>query len=67
MAKLPPYNVEKFKKILKANGYAHDRTNGGHEIWEKTITDSVSIPVHNDINGAMARRLIKEHRLKEVK
>lgn len=44
-----------------------DRCNGGHEIWEKTITKSVSIPIHEkEINGGMARRLAKELGLNEV-
>lgn len=51
--------------VEKANGFKHDRSKGGHEVWEKTITDSISIPVHGDINGGIARRLIREHRLKE--
>lgn len=49
--RLPPVPYKTFTDILKANGFKHDRSKGGHEIWEKTITDSVSIPVHGDING----------------
>lgn len=67
MAKLPGMPIKNFTEILKANGYSRDRCNGGHEIWERTITDSISIPIHGkEINGAMAKRLIKEHKLKEV-
>lgn len=63
--RLPPIPYKDFIDILKANGFKHDRSKGGHEVWEKTITDSVSIPVHGDINGGLARRLIREHGLKE--
>ena len=65
--RLPPMPYKDFTDILKANGFKHDRSKGGHEVWEKTITDSISIPVHGDINGGIARRLIREHRLKEWK
>lgn len=56
--------TRKVKKALSENGYKKDRCNDGHEIWEKTITRSVSIPIHDkEINGAMAKRLSKEHNL----
>lgn len=47
--RLPPIPYKAFTDILKANGFKYDRSKGGHEVWEKTITDSVSIPVHGDI------------------
>ena len=43
--RLPPIPYDVFTKILKANGFRYDRSKGGHEVWEKTITDSISIPV----------------------
>lgn len=56
--------TRKFKKALSEHGYTKDRCNDGHEIWEKQITKSVSIPIHSkEINGAMAKRLSKEHNL----
>lgn len=55
--------TEKFRSALKENGYNKDRSNGGHEVWEKTITKSCTIPIHGEVNGAMARRLSKEHNL----
>lgn len=58
-----PVGTDKFRKALERNGYKKDRCNGGHEVWEKTITKSCSIPIHGDVNGAMARRLNKEHNL----
>lgn len=64
--RLPGMPVKDFTKILKANGYKYDRSNGGHEIWKKIVVNSISIPVHNkEINGGIARRLIKEFELKE--
>ena len=53
--------TRKIKKALSEHGYVKDRCNDGHEIWEKQITKSVSIPIHSkEINGAMAKRLNKE-------
>ena len=60
---LAPVSTDKFRKALEKKGYKQDRSKGGHEVWEKTITKSCSIPIHGDINGAMARRLNKEHEL----
>lgn len=62
--RLPPVSYKDFVKILKVNGFKYDRSKGGHEIWEKTVTYSISIPVHGDINGGIARRLIREHKLR---
>lgn len=56
--------TRRIKKALSEHGYVKDRCNDGHEIWEKQITKSVSIPIHSkEINGAMAKRLNKEHNL----
>ncbi|WP_299053942.1 type II toxin-antitoxin system HicA family toxin [uncultured Eubacterium sp.] len=56
--------TRKIKKALSEHGYVKDRCNDGHEIWEKQVTKSVSIPIHSkEINGAMAKRLNKEHNL----
>lgn len=61
MCKLPGVPKKKFINALENAGYKKDRCNGGHEIWEKTVTRSVSIPIHDkEINGGMARRLAKE-------
>ena len=60
---LPPIPTEKFRSALKENGYNKDRSNGGHEVWKKTITKSCTIPIHGEVNGAMAKRLSKEHNL----
>lgn len=62
--KLPGIPRKRFVEALKASGYKHNRYNGGHDIWEKTITTSISIPCHaNEIDGGLARRLAKEHNL----
>lgn len=58
-----PIPVETFRDILEDNGYNFDRSKGGHETWEKTVKKSITIPIHGDVNGAMARRLDKEHDL----
>lgn len=64
MSKLAGVPTMEFKSILKANGYKLDRCSGGHEIWERTVTDSISVPIHKkEVRGCIARRLIKEHNL----
>ena len=67
MCKLPEVSYKEFTTALKANGFKPNRSKGGHEVWEKTITQSVSIPIHGDINGALARRLDKELKLNDCK
>ena len=63
--RLPGIKLNEFQSVLKANGYKKDRCNTGHEVWEKTITDSISIPIHGkEIKGCIARKIIKEHSLK---
>lgn len=43
--KLPGVPVREFRKTLEDNGFKYDRSNSGHEIWERK--QSVSIPVHS--------------------
>lgn len=41
-----------FRKTLEDNGFKYDRSNSGHEIWERK--QSVSIPIHSkEINGGI--------------
>lgn len=58
--RLPSVKYKDFITALKKNGFKKDRSKGGHEIWEKTITQSVCITIHGDINGGIAKRLDKE-------
>ena len=61
MAKVPGVPTREFRAALKANNFRLQRSNGGHEIWEKTITIHCSFPNHGkEINGALAQRLNKE-------
>lgn len=53
-----------FQKLLRHNGYTCDRCNGSHYIYKK---DGDIISVNKDLNKMVARRLIKEHKLKEYK
>jgi len=53
-----------FKRILKQNNYKIVRTNGDHAIWQNTERKD-SITVSKKINPIVARRLIKQHKLKE--
>lgn len=65
MAKLQGVPLREFQNTLKANEYTKDRSNTGHEIWEKKITDSISIPIHGkEIKGCIVKRIVKEHDLK---
>ena len=62
--KLPGVPVREFRKTLEDNGFKYDRSNSGHEIWERK--QSVSIPIHSkEINGGIARRLSKQYHLKD--
>lgn len=54
MAKVPGVPTREFRAALKANNFRLQRSNGGHEIWEKTITIHCSFPNHGkEINGAL--------------
>ena len=58
------YPTQKFRHVLEAKGYKKDRTNGGHEVWEKQVTVSCTIPIHSkEINGKLAMSLAKKHHL----
>lgn len=62
--KMTPVSKVKFTRALRDHGYTLDRTNGGHETWEKVITKTCTIPSHgNDISAPLAKRLSKEHNL----
>lgn len=47
--RLQPVSTNDFRKKLKKNGFQYDRSNTGHEIWERK--QSISIPVHNNHNA----------------
>lgn len=54
-------DTREFVKKLKDSGYKPVRKKGSHTIYEKTITDSISIPTSDKtINGCMAKRLEKQ-------
>ena len=53
-----------FKRILKQNGYEIIRTNGDHTIWRNAERKD-SITVNKNINPIVAKRLVKQHNLKE--
>ena len=64
MSKCPGYPTDKFKKALERKGFEKDRSKGGHEVWERKTTQSITIPIHDkEINGAIAKRLDKEYNL----
>ena len=50
-----------FQTMLKEHGYKPVRTHGSHTVYEKTVTDSISVPTSGKtINGCMAQRLQKQ-------
>lgn len=64
MTRCPGVPRKIFEDALREHGYKFDRAKGGHEVWEKRITKSITIPSHtSEINGCMAKRLDKEHNL----
>lgn len=54
-----PYR--KFAQVLKKNDFRPVRHPGGHEVWERTQT--LSIPAHGEINGALVHGLSKQFKL----
>ncbi len=59
--KLSPYPKDKFLKALKSKGFEESRIKGGHAVYERTTTQSVTVPIHDkEINGGIVKRLDKE-------
>lgn len=60
------YTIKEFRNLLKDNGFALARCKGDHEIWKnKSRERIISVPII-DFNPIIARRLIKEHELRNV-
>lgn len=59
-------NTRSFRQKLKRNGFVERRWSGDHLIYERNAGEIISIPVggKKEINGCMAKRLIKEFSLK---
>lgn len=57
------YNEKDFIKILMANGYRPERTKGSHTVYAKTGFNNIII--NKRLNPMVAKRLIKENKLKE--
>ena len=54
-------DTRKFQKYLTDKGYKPVRQNGSHTIYEKTISNTVSVPTTGKtICGTMAKRLKKQ-------
>ena len=43
---MKPLTAQQVERILKANGFRHDRTNGSHWIWDNGAGRSVPVPHH---------------------
>lgn len=52
-----------FEKILKNNGYILNRTKGDHLIYIHTETHIHIAITAKEVNGTIAKRLIKENNL----
>ena len=62
--RLPGIPTRKFVDALEEKGFKKDRCNSGHDIYERTITESVSVPIHSkEIKGAVARKISKKYNL----
>jgi len=59
------YELKKFRKILKDNGYERKRQKGSHEIWRnEEKKDTVAITNKSSgVNYCVGSKLIKEHNL----
>jgi len=56
------YTKFEFNRILVSNGFVLERQSGGHLIYKRNNTETCVIP--QVIQEPIARRLIKEHKLK---
>lgn len=64
MSRCAGYPTKKLIKELERKGFVMDRTNEGHAIYERKVTQSVSIPIHNkEVKGVIVQRLNKEYSL----
>ena len=53
---------KEFVKLVEHNGYFLKRCKGSHCIYENNKGRHISIPIH--LNSVIARRLVKENKLK---
>lgn len=51
--------------IVLNNGFVYDHTTGGHKIYKRNESETLSLP-SREINPMVFRRLMKEYNLKEV-
>lgn len=58
------YTPREFVRLLKANGYTYNRSNGDHDIYVNADNGRTISFKSTDINRMIAKRLIKEHKLK---
>ena len=56
------YTKFEFNRILISNGFVLERQSGGHLIYKRNGTETCVIP--QVIQEPIAKRLIKEHKLK---
>ena len=56
------YTRREFVKIVKANGFEYKRSKGDHDIYYNEDGRHISIP--ETLASVIARRLIKENKLK---
>lgn len=63
MNKQKTYTFRTFCKLLRKNGYDVVPKNGDHHKYKNKKNDSIVVNVR--LNRLVAKRLIKEHKLKE--
>lgn len=56
------YTRKEFVKVVKANGFRHERSRGSHDLYYDNLGRHISIP--KTLACVIAHRLIKENNLK---
>lgn len=54
------YSTREMKKILKKNGFEHERSSGGHDIYKR---GNATVPLNVHMNQMVWLRIMKENRL----
>lgn len=55
------YSVRELQRMLKDNGYVHDRTRGSHQIWERPGC-MITLPVvslNYKLGNKIARQIMR--------
>ena len=65
LGKIKQLKTREFEEILNKNGFILVRSKGDHKIYKRTVEEQKETVVVNlNLNQMVARRLIKQHKLK---